>query len=331
MTEILTLKLEATALTTGEVSEWLTGEKQDNFYRPLSTDSRGLFSFGVHGAGEMVGWVGASSTDRAFSVTIENDDFMFFLEHGTCYDLATGGIRHAITPCTGLLTTADRYSAVNIHAGSVAEGFCVRRSAVHAALTSTFERLPPVDFEFVPRQDLTAGPAAHLFKLMRFFRDEICADQNLVVSPLALTSFQEMFCLLMVQNLPHTLSNTGSRVQTIAPRQLRRALEFARAHIAMPITITDMAAAAGVSVRALQINFRRFLNVTPMAYLRQLRLDGARQDLLTATPSATVSEIARRWGFIHLGRFSQEYRTAFGVLPKYDLGRSYEKTRRAAS
>ncbi|WFU05507.1 helix-turn-helix transcriptional regulator (plasmid) [Rhizobium sp. CB3171] len=99
----------------------------------------------------------------------------------------------------------------------------------------------------------------------------------------------------------------------------------------MPITITDMAAAAGVSVRALQINFRRFLNVTPMAYLRQLRLDGARQDLLTATPSATVSEIARRWGFIHQGRFSQEYRAAFGVLPKYDLGRSYEKNRRAAS
>ncbi|MBB5577626.1 MULTISPECIES: helix-turn-helix transcriptional regulator [Rhizobium] len=252
---------------------------------------------------------------------------MFFVEHGTCYDLATGGIHHAITPGTALLTTADRYSAVNIHAGSVAEGFCIPRSAVHAALISTFERLPPADFEFAPRQDMTAGPAAPLFKLMRFFRDEICADQNLEVSPLALTSFQEMFCLLMVQNLPHTLSDTRSPAQTIAPRQLRRASDFAREHIAMPITIADMAAAAGVSVRTLQVNFRRFFDMTPMAYLRQLRLAGAREEITAAATSLTVREIACRWGFTHQGRFAQEYRAAFGVSPKHDMECAAKRTR----
>ncbi|MQW85503.1 helix-turn-helix transcriptional regulator [Sinorhizobium saheli] len=327
MIEILTMRLEETSLGTGDVSEWLSAEKDLACYRPLSSDRRGLFSFSAQGAGDLVAWSGSSSTERAFSVNLEGDDFMFFVEHGTHYELATGGIRHGVTPGVGLLTSADRYSALKIGAGSAAEGFCVPRSAVQAALASSFERLLPTGFEFAPLHDLNGGPAGHLFKLMRFFRDDMCGGQNLEVSPIALASFKEMFCLLMVQNLRHTLSDLNAPVRTIAPRQVRRALEFARAHAAMPITISDMAAAAGVSVRALQANFRRFLNATPMAYLRQLRLEGAHHDIVNAHPSATVAEIARRWGFMHLGRFSQEYRATFGVVPSADLARCYSQRR----
>ncbi|AVA26300.1 AraC family transcriptional regulator protein (plasmid) [Rhizobium sp. NXC24] len=323
LTEIIQITLEPTSLTTGEVAQWITDKKPNNFYRPLSTDRRGLFSFGVHGTADLVGWTVSSSADRAFSVTVENDDFMFFVERETCYELATGGIRHAITPTTGLLTMADRYSGVGIQAGSIAEGFCITRASVLSAFIRTFDRPLPSDFEFAPMQDLTTGPAQHLFKLMRIFRDEVCANRNIGASPIALASFQEVFGLLMVQNLRHTSSHVRSPVQTIAPRQVRRALEFAKAHIAMPITISDMAEAAGVSVRTLQFNFHRFLNKSPMTYLRQLRLDGARHDLLTTVPSSTVNEIALRWGFTHRGRFSQEYRAAFGVPPSADLGRKF--------
>lgn len=79
----------------------------------------------------------------------------------------------------------------------------------------------------------------------------------------------------MVQNLRHTLSDANGRASIIAPGQVRRALDFARTHAAMPITISDMAAVAGVSVRDLQFNFRRLLNRSPMAYLRQIRPEGA--------------------------------------------------------
>lgn len=315
---VLSLRLEKASLTTGEVSEWLSYNKADE-YIPRSTDSRGDFSFSAHGVGDLVGWSGSSSTERVFSVNIESDDFMFFLEHDAHYDLSTGNIRHPLTPGVALLTSADRYSGVKIGAGSVAEGFCIPRSAVQMALVNTFERAVPTGFEFAPLHNLTDGPAAHLFKLMRFFRDDLCAHQGLVVSPLALASFQEMFCLLMVQNLRHTLSGGNGPASMIAPRQIRRALDFARTHAAMPITISDMAAAAGVSVRALQFNFRRFLNNSPMAYLRQIRLEGARHDIVKADPTLTVAAIARRWGFTHLGRFSQEYRAAFGSSPSADL------------
>ncbi|TAU73768.1 AraC family transcriptional regulator [Rhizobium leguminosarum] len=325
MNEIALIKLERAPLTAGEISEWLSVEKGPNHYRPLSLDRRGLFSFDVHSVGGFAGWSGSSSVERSLSVSIESDDFMFFVEHETYYNVATGGIQHTIAPGSGLLTSADRYSSLNIGEGSMAEGFCVPRKAVLTALADSFERATPASFEFTPLHDLTSGPAARMLKLMRFFRDDICGDQSLIASPIALASFQEMFCLLMVQNLRHTLTNFNSPVHSIAPRQIKRAIEFARTNAAQPITISDMAAAAGVSVRGLQSNFRRFLNATPMEYLRRLRLEGARHEIKAADLSSTVTDIARRWGFLHLGRFSQEYHAAFGVMPSSDLADSRRK------
>jgi AraC-like DNA-binding protein len=190
-----------------------------------------------------------------------------------------------------------------------------------AALVGTYERAIPAGFEFSPMQDMASGRMAYILNLVRFFRENICDSHNLAASPIALASFKETFCLLMVQNLHHSLSQATLPVNTIAPRQLRRAMDFARMHAALPIGIAEMAAAAGVSARALQVNFRRFLNTTPMNYLRQVRLEGARREMIEAEPSATVAEIAQRWGFVHLGRFSKEYRAAFGVSPSFDLAR----------
>jgi AraC-like DNA-binding protein len=60
-----------------------------------------------------------------------------------------------------------------------------------------------------------------------------------------------------------------------------------------------------------------------MAQLRDARLSAARQDLLDGDPTngATVAEIARRWGFAHLGRFARAYRDAYGETPAQTLRR----------
>ena len=60
-----------------------------------------------------------------------------------------------------------------------------------------------------------------------------------------------------------------------------------------------------------------------MEYLREIRLKRAREALLAADPcSATsVTEIALDSGFVHLGRFSSEYRNRFGESPSQTLRR----------
>ncbi|GAB2581186.1 hypothetical protein Aab01nite_58180 [Paractinoplanes abujensis] len=107
----------------------------------------------------------------------------------------------------------------------------------------------------------------------------------------------------------------------VAPAAIRRAVAFIDAHVAEPITLDQIAAAAGLSTRALQAGFRRHYDTTPTGYLQKVRLEHAHRDLQTADPAdgATVAGIARRWGFPDHSRFSAAYRTTYGQTPSHTL------------
>jgi transcriptional regulator GlxA family with amidase domain len=102
---------------------------------------------------------------------------------------------------------------------------------------------------------------------------------------------------------------------------LQRAIDFIEENAHRPITLSDMAEAAGISARGLQFAFARHRDTTPMQYLRLIRLSHAHQDLQLADPQrgARVEEIARRWGFASPSRFSQYYRDAYGAPPHQTL------------
>jgi transcriptional regulator GlxA family with amidase domain len=101
---------------------------------------------------------------------------------------------------------------------------------------------------------------------------------------------------------------------------LRRAVQYVKLCAHRPIGIGDIAAAAGVGPRALQLAFRRYADTTPWAYVRSVRLDRAHHDLEAADPRRdTVLAIALRWGFSNRSRFSAEYRAAYGETPAATL------------
>ncbi|MFD9412076.1 AraC family transcriptional regulator [Streptomyces sp. NPDC059989] len=107
------------------------------------------------------------------------------------------------------------------------------------------------------------------------------------------------------------------------PETVRRAVAFIESQPAAEIGLADMAAAAGVTPRALQYAFRSHLGTTPTAYLRRVRLALAHADLVAADPARdTVTDIANRWGFHHQGRFSAAYRKAYGTVPRRTLAGS---------
>lgn len=102
--------------------------------------------------------------------------------------------------------------------------------------------------------------------------------------------------------------------------RLRVAIEFMHANAHLPITATQIADAAGTSTRTVQSAFRKELGLTPVDYLRRIRLDRVRADLQAGeTGRTTVAEIAGRWGFAHLGRFAAHYAERFGEHPRATL------------
>jgi len=102
--------------------------------------------------------------------------------------------------------------------------------------------------------------------------------------------------------------------RSAAPRTVRRAVAHIEAHAREPLTLEDIAAASGISVRGLQHAFRRALDTTPTEYLRLVRLSGAHEELRAET-AVSVAEVARRWGFSSASRFARYHREHYGQNP----------------
>ncbi|WP_181439410.1 AraC family transcriptional regulator [Curtobacterium sp. MCBD17_032] len=128
--------------------------------------------------------------------------------------------------------------------------------------------------------------------------------------------------LAFLRMYPPTVTALPPAVLLPRRARLRAAVEFIHERVAEPMSVSEIAGAAGLSVRATQEAFQRHLGMTPMQYLLQVRLEQVRRELLQADPTtAAVQTIARRWGFAHLGRFSAAYRTAYGEYPRNTLRR----------
>lgn len=97
----------------------------------------------------------------------------------------------------------------------------------------------------------------------------------------------------------------------------RRALRAVEDLDREPVSVVELAFELGVTPVGLREAFIATIGVTPGTWLRQHRLDGARRDLARCGDS-TISEIAMKWGFWHLGRFSAYYAQRYGQSPSDD-------------
>jgi AraC family transcriptional regulator, ethanolamine operon transcriptional activator len=97
-----------------------------------------------------------------------------------------------------------------------------------------------------------------------------------------------------------------------AARLVARAQDFLSDDPETPHTVATLCQALGVSRRTLQAAFQQLTGMAPAAFLRTLRLAGARRSLRSAR---SVAEAATQWGFWHLSLFAQDYRALYGELP----------------
>lgn len=119
--------------------------------------------------------------------------------------------------------------------------------------------------------------------------------------------------LLLAQ--PNNRTSTPDIVGATPSARLRRAMDFMLDRLAEPLTVTKAADAAGLSVRTLQAVFRRELDTSPVQWLRAQRLERAHALLTSGAPGLTVTDVAYRCGFFHLGEFGAAFRRRYGATP----------------
>jgi len=177
----------------------------------------------------------------------------------------------------------------------------------------------PIDFELA--MDISRGRGAQWWAMVCSLASDLEDPQSLIRQPLVAAPFAHsiMTGLLMAATHSHLEELTAPAVP-VSAETVRRARQFIEEHAGEPLTVADIARGAGVGVRGLQHGFQRSLGTTPMQYLRHVRLRHAHQDLRLADPSsATVAQVAERWGFLNQGRFAAQYREIYGVQPAETL------------
>lgn len=194
----------------------------------------------------------------------------------------------------------------------------LNRDLVHQVAS---ERLPadagPLRFDHHQRADAGA---------VRLWHDTVTLVSRTMrggtMSPLLWNELSRMTTVAFLELYAPAVEKLPPALLSPAQARLRRAVEHIHERAHLPLTPTDIAEAADLSVRGLQEAFQRGLGVTPLGYLRQVRLDRVHAELAEIDPELTsVADVAKRWGFAHLGRFSAAYVERFGEYPSRTLRR----------
>ena len=164
---------------------------------------------------------------------------------------------------------------------------------------------------------LKTGAARDWLRLLLMVHRQLDGPDGLIRHPVVLEPLVETLIhgFLLVADHPYREA-LAAPAEPGRPAAVRDAMDLIEAGAHLPMTTSTLAMQCHVSVRTLQEGFRRYLGMSPMAYVRVVRLRRAHGDLLSAHPShTTVAAIAQRWGFTHLGRFASVHQQMYGETP----------------
>jgi AraC-like DNA-binding protein len=171
---------------------------------------------------------------------------------------------------------------------------------------------------------LTSPAGRDWLHALRMVAGELDSPGGFATQPLLAAELRRLIVAGLLWCQPHSYTEElASPGPPSGPRTVKTAVDLIESVPERPWTASELAAAAGASVRSLEDGFRRHVGVSPMAYLRQCRLERVHAELREATgPGTTVGAVAYRWGFAHLGRFARAYRSRYGENPSDTLYRA---------
>jgi AraC-like DNA-binding protein len=223
---------------------------------------------------------------------------------------ATMGLIYSGVPGTRL-TASDRQSRLFLRLPTM----LLRRK-----LEALLDGQQVDSIEFQPMFDQTRGAGATVRRMSDFLFAELEHSDTLLTNEIAIRSFEENLALCLLLGLPHNYTGSLQRQNAAAaPGNVRRAEAFIEANACLPLSVAEIAEAAGCGVRALQIAFHRFRGTTPMRVLQRARLEQARTEMLRPGQTQSLARISAEYGFSSPTQFAQFFRRQYGVYPSQML------------
>lgn len=198
----------------------------------------------------------------------------------------------------------------------------ISQTAVTRQLTALLGEPVYGPSEFAPIMNLAEGYGRTFARYLLLAVTDFQRADPIPWTPITVSGFEDFMISKILLSHPHNYTEALRRAaKPVAPRDVKRALEYMDAQLGSPISIADIAETSGIAGRTLFKHFQDFHGISPMRYVRNARFAKVREALMRAEPEESVTAIAMNWGFSHMGRFALEYRKRFGESPSESLRR----------
>lgn len=240
----------------------------------------------------------------------------------TALDYRVSGLSGSISPLEMLIVNPGEEATLAMSAYCPLSVIRIEASAMRSVLASMRQVRWSGPLVLENQVDLTSGAALRYSAALGLIHSESLAEGSLLSQGVGAEQIAQFFISSLLW-----MQSEEMRQHFVSPAQaasvpLRKATNYIREHISEEITLADVAAAAGVSIRHVQNLFKEHYGQRPREYIRALRLDGAHRDLLTSdVTQASVAHIASEWGWNSPSYFSAQYFQRFGRYPHETLAR----------
>ena len=220
------------------------------------------------------------------------------------------------TPGCGFIISPGHKSKLLISGNCEQRVVKISKDLVESRINSMLEKaIPrPVEFEAVMNVDIEV--VRSWWDAITYLETERKKKQSIYYNIDTVREFEKVLVIGLLSTQEHNYSeDLRARNQSIAPAHVRRAEHFIQEFASEEINLNMIVEASQVRKRTLYDSFKRFRGISPMCYLRSVRLSKAREELMSTTNTKSVTEVALYWRFGHMGRFSMQYKKRFGELP----------------
>lgn len=237
--------------------------------------------------------------------------------HGALTLQTPGAQSVAATGHWGLVLRGEPGTRLRSSDDNVRLNVWVKAPRVERTLAALLGRELSHRLEFQPAMDFRSGGGASLRRLVQLLVLELAQPDGMAANALAWSSFTDLWIHSLLRSLPHNHREAMASLRHAAPvpGHVKRAEDFMREHSGRPVHLSEIAAAAGCSLRTLHAAFRSFRDTTPLAAFQRIRLEAVRAWLEAGGPALRAAEVARAFGFTNAGRFKAAYLRRFGVPP----------------
>lgn len=172
----------------------------------------------------------------------------------------------------------------------------------------------PLDFKL--ELDLSSGIGGGLQSYVEYISQQVNEDNYFDKYHLVRRQVARTILTMLLNGQANNYSEEIKAVDIPgAPKNIQRAYDYIMAHYGEDISIDDIVRVSGISARSLFAGFKRYKGISPMMALKTRRLQAVHEDLKLLDSHETITQIAYKWGFSHMGNFAKDYKKMFGELP----------------